>query len=124
MHDDDLPPELAFAEDGEVGIGRSRRMRRVARVVVVIAIACLVLPGILIGIATATRTAELACSITAAELAPYAEGFEARFELSGHEGPGWYCYSSDVRGTLTQLRFLGFIPEVRVVPGGSPGVSV
>ncbi len=122
-NDDDTPPELAFAEPGEGGSLRGPRMRRVARVVVVLAIVSLVLPGVLIGLSTAARTAELACRIVASTDAP-GSAPEARFEWSGHEGPGWYCYATDFGGREVQLRFLGFIPEVRVATPGTPGVPV
>lgn len=121
--EDDTPPELAGYEPGEVGALRGPRMRRIARVVVVVAVIGLVLPGVLIGMGTATRTAELACQVVAATEAPDAAALEARFEWSGGDGPGWYCYATDFGGREVQLRFLGFIPEVRVVPG-SPGVDV
>ena len=118
MTDDDLPPELAGYEPGEVGALRGPRMRRVGRVVVVVAVIALVLPGVLIGVSTATRTAELACRVVGSTDAPGAVALEARFELSGHEGPGWYCYATEFGGREIQLRFLGFIPEVRVVTPG------
>ena len=120
--EDETPPELAGYESGEVGTLRGPRMQRIARVVVVLAIVGLVLPGVLISVGTATRTAELACQVVGSTEAPGA-ALEARFEWSGGEGPGWYCYATDFGGHELQLRFLGFIPEVRVVPG-SPGVDV
>ena len=92
-----------------------------AAAVVVVAIVALVLPGVLIGVSTASRTAELACSIVGAAEAPDA-AYEARFELTGAEGPGWYCYATAFGGREVQLRFLGFIPEVKVV--STPGVRV
>ncbi|AYF98387.1 hypothetical protein [Protaetiibacter intestinalis] len=122
QQEDDTPPELAGYQPGEVGALRGPRMRRIARVVVVLAVAGLVLPGILIGIGTATRTAALGCEVTTARLAPDAESFEARFDLDGARGPGWYCYATDFGGHETQLSFLGFIPEVRVVPAGGTNV--
>lgn len=120
--DDEIPPELAFYEPGEVGTLRGPRMRRIARVVVVVAVVALVLPGILIGVSTATRTAELACRVVASTAAPDAVALEARFELGGPEGPGWYCFATEFGGRETLLRFLGFIPEVKVV--STPGVAV
>jgi len=120
---DETPPELAFYEPGEVGTLRGPRMRRVAQVVVVVALVALVLPAILTGVGVASRTAAVACEVVASTGAPDAASVEARFEWSGAEGPGWYCYVTDFGGHELQLRFLGFIPEVRVVPG-SPGVDV
>ena len=121
--DDGIPPELAGYEPGEGGTLRGPRMRRVARVVVLLAIVALVLPGVLISVATATRTAEVACRIVTASEAPGAVP-QARWEWAGYEGPGWYCYASDFGGREVRLRFLGFIPELRIAPGGGPGVDV
>lgn len=121
--EDDTPPELAGYEPGEVGALRGPRMRRVARFVVVLALVGLLLPGVLTGVGFATRTAELACNVVGSTEAAGAASLEARFEWSGGDGPGWYCYATDFGGHELQLRFLGFIPEVRVVPG-SPGVDV
>ena len=79
-------------------------------------------PGVLIGVSTAARTAEVACGIVVAGAAPGATP-EARWEWTGAEGPGWYCYASAFGGREVQLRFLGFIPEVRY-RGDPPGVGV
>ncbi len=122
MSDDEIPRELADYEPGEVRRRPGERMQRLRSVVVVVAIVALVLPGVLIGISTASRTAELACRVVGSTAAPDAVALEARFELSGAEGPGWYCYAIAFGGREVQLRFLGFIPEVKVVQ--SPGVPV
>ena len=121
MSDDDLPRELADYQPGESRRPPGERMQRMRRVVVVVAIVALVLPGVLIGVSTASRTAELACRIVGSSAAPDAV-YEARFELVGGDGPGWYCYATTFGGREVQLRFLGFIPEVKVV--GTPGVAV
>ena len=121
--DDETPPELAGYEPGEGGTLRGPRMRRMARVVVLLAVAALVLPGVLIGVSTATRTAEVACRIVTASEAPGAAP-EARWEWVGAEGPGWYCYARAFGGHEVQLRFLGFIPELRLGGGGGGGVAV
>jgi hypothetical protein len=122
VSDDEIPRELADYQPGDARAGRGERMQRMRRVVVVVAIVALVLPGVLIGVSTASRTAELACRIVGGERAPDAIALEARFELTGAEGPGWYCYATAFGGHETQLQFLGFIPEVRVV--SNPGVGV
>jgi hypothetical protein len=121
VSDDEIPRELADYEPGEARTPPGERMQRMRRVVVVVAIVALVLPGVLIGITTASRTAELACRIVGSTAAPDA-AYEARFELTGAEGPGWYCYATAFGGREVQLRFLGFIPEVKVV--STPGVNV
>lgn len=121
MSDDEIPRELADYEPGEARRRPGERAQRLMRVVVVIAIVALVLPGVLISISTASRTAEVACRIVTGAAAPEAVP-EARFDLVGPEGPGWYCYATEFGGREVQLRFLGFIPEVRVVSGGGTRV--
>lgn len=116
MSDDEIPRELADYEPGELRRRPGERRQQFMRVVVIIAIVALVLPGVLITVSTASRTAEVACRIVASSTAPGSVP-EARFDLSGPEGPGWYCYATDFGGRELQLRFLGFIPEVRVVSG-------
>lgn len=120
MSDDEIPPELAGYQPGEGGALRGPRAQRMTRVVVLVVVVALVLPGVLIGVSTAARTAELACRVVASTAAPDAVSLAARFDWSGAEGPGWYCYATEFGGREIQLRFLGFIPEVRVKSPGSP----
>jgi len=121
VDDDEMPRELADYEPGEARRRPGERSRRLMRLVVVVAIVALVLPGVLVTVSTASRTAELACRIVGSSVAPDAV-HEARFDLVGPEGPGWYCYATAYNGREVQLRFLGFIPEVRVVGGGGTRV--
>ncbi|MFT4285101.1 MAG: hypothetical protein QM598_09750, partial [Protaetiibacter sp.] len=78
MSDNEIPPELAGYQPGEVGALRGPRMQRVVRVVVVLAVVALVLPGVLIGVSTAARTAVLACRVVGSTAAPDAAALEAR----------------------------------------------
>ncbi|MGV8885416.1 MAG: hypothetical protein ACOH1T_07485 [Microbacteriaceae bacterium] len=102
---------------------RSRHLHTITRVVVVIALIALVLPGVIVSITTANATATRACSTYAQVYAADAIGFSVRFELVGPEGPGWSCYVTDFGGRQTLLRTLGLIPGEAVLPSGELGTS-
>jgi hypothetical protein len=108
--DDDLEPELAGYEPHEDAPLRSRRRATMLRVVVLVGLAALVLPGILVTAGTAGRTAVRACEAYAAYLAPRSVDAEARFELFAGTGPGWNCYAIGFDGTEVMVRELGLIP--------------
>ncbi len=44
---------------------------------------------------------------------PESVGSRAAFELSGGNGPGWYCYSERFGGSELLLRSLGLIPGLQ-----------
>lgn len=98
-------PELAGYVPNEGMPGR-RRQLRIARVVIVVGIVALVVPGVL-------GTWQLAGESAARSCADYdrmlsrAEPSVAGFELFGPGGPGWYCMDA-ARGTA--LIGLGLIP--------------
>lgn len=113
-HDDE--PELAGYEPHERPL-RSPHLRTVMRVVVVIGLVGLILPGILVTAATAARTANGACSVYTAYVAPEAVGYSARFELVSPAGAGWNCYARLYGGEELLVRSLGIIPgAVTIVP--------
>ena len=102
---------------------RSRHLQTFMRVVVIIALVALVLPGIIVSITTANATATRACAAYAQVYAPDAIGFSVRFEAFGPEGPGWSCYTTDFGGRESLLRTLGLIPGGAVLPSGELGDS-
>ena len=118
----DYHPELRGSEPDDERPLRHPAMQHVIRVIVVIGILGLIVPGVVISIMTANNTAQVACDLVVAQKAPDSVSHEPRFELMGVDGPGWYCYASDFDGTETMLQALGLIPEVRWVPSG--GVPV
>jgi len=105
VHED--PPELSGYEPNDKPL-RSRMVVRVMRVVVVLGVLGLVLPGIAATVSLQTRTAEFRC----AQLVTPEIGADpvARFELFGRLGPGWYCYAERFDGREVLVRALGFIP--------------
>lgn len=105
----DDEPELAGYVPTE-GAPRRRRMRVVLRIVVIVGIACLVLPGMLTTMSVAAATAQEACNAWVAYEAPEATAASARFELFAATGPGWECYTVGAFGGDRHVASLGLIP--------------
>ncbi|MGL4339247.1 MAG: hypothetical protein ACRCSP_02310 [Rhodoglobus sp.] len=109
-HEYEDEPELAgYVPHGDTPL-RSPRRLQVMRVVVVLGLLGLVLPGILSGIMTAHNTAQRSCDIYTRNLVPEAVGFSARFELMSNSGTGWNCYAISFGGDETLLAAMGVIP--------------
>ena len=114
MTDDeyDDEPELAGyqpARDDDRPL-RNPHLVTVMRVVVVVGLVGLLLPGILITAATASATATRTCAIYTAYYVPEAVDFSARFELFSPAGMGWNCYAVQYGGDELLVRALGLIP--------------
>ena len=112
MADDeyDDEPELAgYQPHGDRPL-RSPHLKTVMRVVVIIGLVGLLLPGILVTLSTASRTATVTCGIYAAYYAPESVSFSARFELFSAAGLGWNCYAVEYDGDEILVRSLGIIP--------------
>lgn len=114
---DDDEPELAGYEPHERPL-RGRRFTIAMRVVVVLGLVGLILPGILVTISTANRTAAASCAVYAAYYAPESTASEARFELVSPAGPGWNCYAQHFGGNETLVATLGLIPGGVSLPSG------
>lgn len=112
--DDDDPEELAdYQPHDEQSYGARRR--KVLRVIVIVGLIALVLPGILVTALTADRTAQFSCAAYTAYAAPDAIGSEARFDLFG-PSVGWNCYARFFGGSETLIAGLGIIPGGRPIP--------
>ena len=109
MDDHDDEPELAGYQPHETPL-RGRRFRWVLRAVVVLGLVGLVLPGILISLGTAARTANASCRAYTAFSFPEAVSFSVRFELVSPSGVGWNCYAVDFGGDEILIAPLGVIP--------------
>lgn len=109
----ELHPELAGYEPHD----RSRRSRRTTtiRVVVIVGLLALILPGILVTVYTADRTAQYSCAAYTAYYAPDAVGSVARFDLVG-PSIGWNCYAQFFGGSEIVIATLGLIPGGRPLP--------
>jgi hypothetical protein len=106
----DDEPELAGYEPHGDRPLRSPHLKTVMRVVVVIGLVGLLLPGILVTLGTASRTATVTCGIYAAYYAPESVSFSARFELVSPAGMGWNCYAVEYGGGEILVQSLGLIP--------------
>jgi hypothetical protein len=122
MNDDDHP-ELAGYEPGEVRPSGSVRRKRVMRIIGAVGLTALILPGLLVTIRVQGSTATAACRIVVEAQDAQAIGSSTRFELTGPEGPGWYCYAVRFGGTEILLRSLGLIPGLSP-QRDAPGVPV
>ncbi len=106
----ELEPELAGYVPNE-GMPRRRHTLVVMRVVVIVGIACLVMPGILVSVSVAASTASDACADWVAYEAPGSMGHDSHFELMGPGGMGWQCYAVAGSGTERHVASLGLIPD-------------
>ena len=97
---------------------RSPHLQTVMRVIVVLALVGLILPGLIVTWTTAAATANRTCLEYARVYAPAAVATSTRFEMFGPEGPGWNCYVKEFGGTESLLRALGLIPGTAVLPSG------
>lgn len=99
---------------------RSRHVTRLMRVIVVLGLLALVVPGVLTTMSVASSTAANACVADVARYYPFASGFDARFEFAGPGGIGWQCYAVDRNEREVFVTQLGLIPSAP----GSPGRAI
>lgn len=106
---DDEHPELAGFEPGDGRPLRHPMTVRLMRVVIVLALVGLVLPGVVVTVGVQQATASRSC---AALVAANADGADPvpRFEVLGPAGPSWYCYARTFDGNDVLLASLGLIP--------------
>ncbi|MEP6844150.1 MAG: hypothetical protein ABJA11_11540 [Pseudolysinimonas sp.] len=119
MSDDEYHPELAEYVPGDRGSVRRPLTLKVIRVVIVIAVVALVLPGVIYTVSVQVETADAACAIVVSSAAPDSTP-SARLQLWGGNGPGWYCYARSFGGSEVMLRALGIIPGLTYRPSGTP----
>ena len=125
MTDDDYDdePELAGYEPSEKPL-RSPHLLTAMRIIVVVGLVGLLLPGVLVTVGTANSTANSSCAAYAAYYAPEAVGFSTRFELFSAAGTGWNCYAVGFDGDEILLASLGLIPGGPRLPTTPPPGSV
>jgi hypothetical protein len=121
MREDDEPELAGYvpreSADDEKPL-RSPHLMTVMRVVVVLGIIGLVMPGILVTAITANGTAERSCAAYAAFYAPDAAAVVSRFDLFSAAGTGWNCYAVTFDGAEVLLATLGIIPGQPRLPNG------
>ncbi|PJJ62150.1 hypothetical protein [Compostimonas suwonensis] len=114
FYDDE--PELAGYEPHNRPL-RSHRVVVMMRVVVVLALVALVVPGILVTWGVAASTASNTCASNSAYYKPDSIAGRAAFEIMGPGGFGWQCYWIDGSEGAHFLMPLGIIPAAPVLPG-------
>jgi hypothetical protein len=122
-HEDE--PELAGYEPTDGHTRRGLRNPWLLRVVVVLGLIGLVVPGVLTTMSVANRTAQAACAIWVSYQAPGSPAYEARFELFGPGTVGWECYTAGAFGGDSHVASLGLIPGTPNIPriGIDDGIS-
>ncbi|MCU1551634.1 MAG: putative rane protein [Glaciihabitans sp.] len=121
MHDDE--PELAGYEPSDNKPLRSRGLLLMMRVVVVVGVLALVLPGVVTTFSVAATSAKEACRRWVAYADPASPGSSARFELFGAGGVGWECYTRGSFGGDRHVASLGLIPGPPRLPSRQPSNS-
>ena len=83
-------PELSgYEPTGHERPLRSKHLTRAMRVIVVLGLVALVVPGVLTTVQVATTTATNACLAAVAQYYPLSVDYDARFEMAGAGGFGW-----------------------------------
>jgi hypothetical protein len=88
---------------------RSTRKTWTLRLVVLLAVLALVLPGVFTTVSVGTSNAWRACTYRSALVDPSLRP-APRFELFGPGGLGWECYAIDRLGDETHIDSMGLIP--------------
>jgi hypothetical protein len=114
MQDDE--PELAGYEPSDGRPLRSKRMLMAMRIVVVLGLTALVVPGIVTTLVVAANSAQEACKRWVAFEVPSSPGSVAHFEVFGSHGMGWTCYTSGAFGGDQFVASLGLIPGPPALP--------
>ena len=112
----DEHPELTGYEPGDGRPLRSPHVVRAMRVIVILGIVALILPGIVTTVSVGSTTAQAACRTWVEYEKPDADGSSAAFELFGPGGVGWQCYSVGAFGGDVLVASLGLIPSGARLP--------
>jgi hypothetical protein len=107
----DLPSELS--DDGDDEPARSSyldKRARMMKIIGIIALVSLVLPGVLVTWSTSRGTANAACTIAVAYYAPTASRWQASFDIAPLDSIGWNCYAYTDDGFVLRVAHLGIIP--------------
>ncbi len=100
---------------------RGKRFTAMVRIVVVVGIIALVVPGIFTTLQVASTTASNTCRVAVGQYAPDSVGYDARWDMAGPGGLGWQCYALDPGGREVFVVPLGLIPSApRPLNPGSP----
>lgn len=104
-------PELTGYEPSDARPLRSPRLLLTMRVLVIVGIVALILPGVVTIVSVSSATATRACVAWVEYETPDATSYSVRFELFGPGGVGWQCYSVGAFGGDRRVASLGIIPS-------------
>ena len=115
-------PELSGYEPNEnYRPLRGKYFATLLRIVVVLGLIALIVPGVLTTMRVASDTAANACATAVTQFYPFAVDFDARFDFAGPGGLGWQCYAIDQNERETFVTPLGIIPSApRQISPGTP----
>jgi len=109
----DLPPELSDEWDDEPpGPSPMERRARMMKIIGIVALVSMVLPGLLVTWSTSRATANAACQIAVTYYAPTATRWQANFDFLPLGNVGWNCYAYTEDGFVLRVAHLGIIPGV------------
>jgi len=109
----DFPPELSDEWDDEPsGPSRMEKRARLMKIIGIVALVSMVLPGVLVTWTTSRATAHAACGIAVAYYAPTAPRWQASFDVLPLQNIGWNCYAYTDDGFTLRVAHLGIIPGV------------
>jgi hypothetical protein len=114
VYDDE--PELAGYDPGDGRPLRSPRLLLAMRLIVVVGLIALVLPGIITTVSVAAESAQASCKRWVGYEEPSSPGSNSVFEIFGAHGTGWQCYTSGMFGGDEFVVSLGIIPGMPVLP--------
>lgn len=103
----EYPPELASDDDRPL---RSERRRKILRVVALVSMGLLVVPGAIGTIVQTQFNARYACELARTVVAPGAQSSTARFELFPLSSAGWHCFANFYDGSSVRIATFGPIP--------------
>jgi len=113
---DEEPRELAGGEWDDETVPRFERRRRLMRVVALVTMVAMVVPGALTAWGVAQSTAERSCRIAVDFYANDRTPARVAFELGSGDTLGWNCYALAPTGEV-RVALLGLIPgPPRLIP--------
>jgi hypothetical protein len=116
---DDEQPELVGYEPGDGRPLRSPHMLLAMRLIVILGVAALILPGVIGEVMLNVKDAAESCKRWVSYEHP-GDTASASFQLMGANGSGWQCYtSSESFGGSQFVASLGWIPGPPQLPAHS-----
>jgi hypothetical protein len=108
-----LPPELSDEWENEPERPSSiAKKAKLMKIIGIVALVSMVLPGVLVTWTTSRATANAACGVAVAYYAPSASRWQASFDVLPLGHIGWNCYVYTDDGFVLRVAHLGIVPGV------------